>query len=817
MTGLLYDGCRTGMSSKGVNLALTIGRVRFVCGASLMRVETKEWPSRHADKHPVQARRTEMRKALSVVLIVLAVAVSAQIGLAGFSGTDLFLPSVGAKPGVAPAVWYTTVYVHNPNATAANVTFYLLERQANPSPMTYNDTIQPGDTEKYENAVQLMFGKQTFGAIRLTSNVKVMAGSRIYSQSGALEDSVGQYFGGTPASFAIGAGQSTELLGVYGTLPSEDSMFRYNFGFVETTGTGTCTVKATVKDQTGATKGSKTYTVKQWEQVQRSFKDDFPTLSTVNARLTVEVTAGSGKVIAFGSGVANGSQDPTTYEMAFRNELLAESGSASGIAGVTAGAGLTGGGTTGTVTVNVGAGTGIAVAADTVSIADKGVTTAKLADGAVTTDKIGTSGGSDGQVLTVTASGAAWTPAGLGDITAVTAGTGLAGGGTSGPVTLSIANLGVGTNQLANAAVTEDKLAPPLYLTADGANPVIRVANPGAGGGVRGESAGIGVYGRTTGDNSAGVWGAASRMGSYAVKGIHEGTGYGVYGASLVHGVHGDTMGSGGATSYGVYGNTAGGTGVGGRATTGTGVAGASTSGVGVNGDTTSGTGVKGHSHTGVGVHGVSSAGNLGVFGESTGDSIVGRNAVTGAQGVLGAQSAGLWAGQLSGSWAGYFQGRVHVAGTLSKSGGSFKIDHPLDPANRYLHHSFVESPDMMNVYNGNAVLDAEGKAVVELPGYFEALNREFRYQLTAIGAPGPNLHIAQRIAGNRFVIAGGTAGMEVSWQVTGIRKDPWAEQNRIQVEVEKTPEERGFYLYPELYDQPAERSIEHALGMHRQ
>jgi hypothetical protein len=313
------------------------------------------------------------------------------------------------------------------------------------------------------------------------------------------------------------------------------------------------------------------------------------------------------------------------------------------------------------------------------------------------------------------------------------------------------------------------------------------------------------------------VWGAASRMGSYAVKGIHEGTGYGVYGASLVHGVHGDTMGSGGATSYGVYGNTAGGTGVGGRATTGTGVAGASTSGVGVNGDTTSGTGVKGHSHTGVGVHGVSSAGNLGVFGESTGDSIVGRNAVTGAQGVLGAQSAGLWAGQLSGSWAGYFQGRVHVAGTLSKSGGSFKIDHPLDPANRYLHHSFVESPDMMNVYNGNAVLDAEGKAVVELPGYFEALNREFRYQLTAIGAPGPNLHIAQRIAGNRFVIAGGTAGMEVSWQVTGIRKDPWAEQNRIQVEVEKTPEERGFYLYPELYDQPAERSIEHALGMHRQ
>ncbi|MDI6804573.1 MAG: hypothetical protein QME58_12140 [Bacteroidota bacterium] len=138
--------------------------------------------------------------------------------------------------------------------------------------------------------------------------------------------------------------------------------------------------------------------------------------------------------------------------------------------------------------------------------------------------------------------------------------------------------------------------------------------------------------------------------------------------------------------------------------------------------------------------------------------------------------------------------------GILSKSAGSFKIDHPLDPGNKYLYHSFVESPDMMNVYNGNITLDANGEALVELPAYFEALNSDYRYQLTAIGAPGPNLYIAQKISGNRFKIAGGQPGMEVSWQATGIRQDPFAEKHRIQVEVEKTGVERGKYIHPKEY-----------------
>ncbi|MGD0414899.1 MAG: DNRLRE domain-containing protein [Terriglobales bacterium] len=152
--------------------------------------------------------------------------------------------------------------------------------------------------------------------------------------------------------------------------------------------------------------------------------------------------------------------------------------------------------------------------------------------------------------------------------------------------------------------------------------------------------------------------------------------------------------------------------------------------------------------------------------------------------------------------------GDVHVYGTLTKGGGSFKIDHPLDPANKYLYHSFVESPDMMNIYNGVATLDARGSVWITLPGYFEALNEDFRYQLTSMGRPQPSLYVAKEISGNRFRISGGKPGGKVSWQVTGIRHDAYADAHRIKVEVEKPPQEQGRYLHPELFGAPAEQAI---------
>jgi hypothetical protein len=135
--------------------------------------------------------------------------------------------------------------------------------------------------------------------------------------------------------------------------------------------------------------------------------------------------------------------------------------------------------------------------------------------------------------------------------------------------------------------------------------------------------------------------------------------------------------------------------------------------------------------------------------------------------------------------------GNLTITGSISKSGGSFRIDHPLDPAGKYLSHSFVESPDMLNIYNGTIILDVNGEAEVRLPNYFEALNRDFRYQLTPVGGYAP-VYIAQEVKGNVFRIAGGKAGLKISWEITGIRQDPYANAHRIPVEESKPLSEQG-------------------------
>lgn len=180
-----------------------------------------------------------------------------------------------------------------------------------------------------------------------------------------------------------------------------------------------------------------------------------------------------------------------------------------------------------------------------------------------------------------------------------------------------------------------------------------------------------------------------------------------------------------------------------------------------------------------------------------------------GGPGILAASITGL-DGATAGL-AGDFVGDVEVSGNLSKGGGSFKIDHPLDPENKHLYHSFVESPDMKNIYDGVIRLDANGEGIIAMPEWFSALNRDFRYLVTPIGAPMPKLYIAEELQDNHFRVAGGQPGMKVSWQVTGIRQDPYANKNRIKVEEDKPERERGFYLHPEAFNQPEERGIQWA------
>jgi hypothetical protein len=281
-------------------------------------------------------------------------------------------------------------------------------------------------------------------------------------------------------------------------------------------------------------------------------------------------------------------------------------------------------------------------------------------------------------------------------------------------------------------------------------------------------------------------------------------------------------------TGKAVYGSSDNGIGVHGVGYQSDGVKGSSTSAVGVRGESTDGDGVLGSSTNGVGGFFASTNGIAGGFwgpvgiGADTADAleIVNDGSGRGVH-VTTAEDTGVWiettgasayaaldAGRSSTSHlAARFRGRVEISGTVSKGGGSFKIDHPLDPANRYLYHSFVESPDMMNLYNGNVVTDEHGFATVTLPDWFEALNRDFRYQLTVIGAFAQAI-VAQEIEHNRFVIRSDRPGVKVSWQVTGVRHDAFAEAHRIPVEEDKPDAERGLYLHAEAFGLPPELAI---------
>ncbi|PJN25515.1 hypothetical protein CG736_14030 [Kitasatospora sp. CB02891] len=194
---------------------------------------------------------------------------------------------------------------------------------------------------------------------------------------------------------------------------------------------------------------------------------------------------------------------------------------------------------------------------------------------------------------------------------------------------------------------------------------------------------------------------------------------------------------------------------------------------------------VRGHSWFGAGVQGVSESG--------AGVDAWGSTGLTAGGRTLGAD----------------ISNNLRVNGVIVSAGSArFVIDHPLDPAGNTLTHAFVASPEQKNVYDGVATLDDTGAATVTLPDWFDALNQDFRYQLTPIGAPAPGLHVDAEISGNSFSVAGGTPGGKVSWQVTGIRLDKWARANPVTPVTAKPADQRGRFLHPTAFDQPAERGI---------
>lgn len=303
----------------------------------------------------------------------------------------------------------------------------------------------------------------------------------------------------------------------------------------------------------------------------------------------------------------------------------------------------------------------------------------------------------------------------------------------------------------------------------------------------------------------------------------NNGTGHGIYGAAnsssgLTLGIWGRTS-STGTNATGVYGEAITSTG------SNNGVWGTSpsSSGYGVYGTATASSGVvvgvggRNYSNDGHGVHGFASSGS----GPTKG--VTGLNYSTGGIGVLGSAEAtsgstygvygqtgsptgyGVVGNTYNGtasSWALYAFGRSGASGTKS-----FRIDHPLDPANKYLLHYSSEGPEPLNVYSGNITTNAKGYATVVLPDYFAEINKDFRYQLTIVDDGEQNdfvmAKVVSKIRENRFTVRTSRPNIEVSWRVEARRNDLWVQRYGAPVEMDKPEAERGTYQHPELYGLP--------------
>lgn len=382
------------------------------------------------------------------------------------------------------------------------------------------------------------------------------------------------------------------------------------------------------------------------------------------------------------------------------------------------------------------------------------------------------------------------------------------GGGLRGTSTngLGVVGQGLGTAGI-NYGVAGNSYSPQgfgvsgwnLSTTGDAIGIVGRTNSPNGIGinGIGGLN-GIGVVGKSLGTSGVnyGVAGNSSSPDGFAVSGWNLAT------TGNAIGVSGRTESPSGV---GVRGSSSGGIGVWGSSGTWQGVYGESNTGNAVVGVSTSGNGVYGVSNTGHGVRGVSSStgSGAGVIGfHSSSSAIYGALGTTGKDGVYGTNGGGNTVG-----WAGFFYGRVYVVGDFFALNKNFIIDHPLDPENKYLIHSSVESSERMNIYNGNVVTDGNGFAQLELPAYFQSLNIEYRYQLTVIGQFAQAI-IENEISQNRFTIKTDKPNVKVSWQVTGIRNDEYAKQNPFIVEKEKEDFAKGKYLVPKLFGQPEEMGI---------
>lgn len=302
---------------------------------------------------------------------------------------------------------------------------------------------------------------------------------------------------------------------------------------------------------------------------------------------------------------------------------------------------------------------------------------------------------------------------------------------------------------------------------------------------------GIGALGETTAPNGYGLRGSNLAVTGGLGIGVRGDGGVGVYGEGLGVGLQGVSYYNTGVYGFGQN------EGVLGRGTRGV------TGSIGVHGQSQNadGIGVLGSFHD---VGGTTGGPFYGIYGLVD---VSGDRALIGDSDITSGTAYGVFGDTDGVGYAVYASGDFAVSGTKA-----FRIDHPLDPDHKYLMHYCTEGPEPLNSYSGTVTTKGDGYAWVELPNYFAEINRDIRYQLTVVDESGEFTMaiVSKKVNGNRFQIRTSKPGVEVSWEVKGVRNDRYVQRYGAPVEVDKPMEEQGVYEHPELYGLGREKAFPH-------
>jgi len=224
--------------------------------------------------------------------------------------------SLGATKWVIPGVadlsngaanWRSDVRLFNAGTDAVNATLTYVP-QGGGDPIVKTMAVAPNEVKQLDGIVQNLFGlTNSGGALHITTenSAPLVATARTYNQT--ANGTYGQFIPAVTPNDAVGKGQrALQILQV-----EESDRYRSNIGIAEVTGKpATVEITAVPPDSKFAVTTQTTLNPNEFRQYGSLIRS-LGLGDTYNARITVRVVDGDGRVTAYASVIDQKTQDPT--------------------------------------------------------------------------------------------------------------------------------------------------------------------------------------------------------------------------------------------------------------------------------------------------------------------------------------------------------------------------------------------------------------------------------------------------------------------------------------------------------------------------